>query len=186
MVSKMNEKGISISFAFIKASQGVSLRDPMFRYNWNESEKYPILRSAYHYFECDKSGKEQALFFLSIVDVKSCELPPVVDVEELKTGCNKKKFLKNLNLFIEVVEKSYGKKMIIYSGKDFYNEHLKNNINSKNPIWIANYYVPKLDAKLAWKFWQYSDKASISGINSTVDMNAYNGSIEAFKKEFAP
>jgi lysozyme len=81
-VDSVDYKGIQISFAFIKATEGVTLVDPYFQRNWRESKESGIIRGAYHYFKPKKSGIWQARFFLQTVNVEAGDLPPVVDIEE--------------------------------------------------------------------------------------------------------
>jgi len=179
MVSQMNDNGIKIRFAFIKASQGSNYRDPLFRYNWNNSGKYAIARAPYHYFLPCEDGKAQANNFLNIIDEENSDLPPVIDVEEIKS-CNAKTLHTNLKACIKQIKKKYGKYPILYSGKDFYTQYLKGKYDYCK-IWIAHYYVPELKDIPSWTFWQYSDKASVNGINVPVDLNAFSGNETQFE-----
>jgi lysozyme len=46
------------------------------------------------------------------------------------------------------------------------------------PIWIRNVYWRPRGGEPAWVFWQYTDRATVAGIETPVDMNAYRGSAE--------
>ncbi len=172
---------IKISFAFIKATEGVTLVDARFKRNWREAEKANILRGAYHYFKPKKSGAWQALFFLQTVKPQAGDLLPVVDVEE--TGGIEKAVLRaNLREFLNQVEKKIGAKPIIYSGYKFYIENLEGHFNDY-PLWIAHYRQPKLKfTEEKWLFWQHSDEATLSGIKTRTDMNVFNGSESDLEK----
>ncbi|MGZ3872792.1 MAG: glycoside hydrolase family 25 protein, partial [Mucilaginibacter sp.] len=59
-VKRMHEDEIHISFAFIKATEGVVITDPYFQRNWRECPKAGIVCGAYHYFRPRVSGRWQA------------------------------------------------------------------------------------------------------------------------------
>lgn len=184
-VSEMDEDGVKIDFAFIKATEGILSVDPYFQRNWREAPKSGIRVGAYHFFRPQKSGLWQANFFLQTVNMDKGDLPPVVDVESLD-GVSPEKMRKELNAFVIRIEERANVKPIIYTGLKFYKSYLERYYQDY-PFWVAHYHQPKLklDDK-AWKFWQHSDKASINGINHVVDFNAFNGDSLEFKKMFIP
>ncbi|EHU0086763.1 hypothetical protein KY050_004532, partial [Escherichia coli] len=43
----------------------------------------------------------------------------------------------------------------------------------------AHYYQRRPDNDgMAWRFWQYSDRGQVDGINGPVDFNVFNGTVE--------
>ncbi|MDB5231830.1 MAG: glycoside hydrolase family 25 protein, partial [Chitinophagaceae bacterium] len=62
-VRGMRVDSIQLSFAFMKATEGFSLKDDMFERNWRKSREAGLSRGAYHFFMPDRSGKVQANFF---------------------------------------------------------------------------------------------------------------------------
>ncbi|MDB5151335.1 MAG: glycoside hydrolase family 25 protein [Mucilaginibacter sp.] len=181
-VKTMEEDSVRISFAFIKATEGVLLVDPYFRRNWREAPKAGIICGAYHYFKPAKSGKWQAKFFLQTVKMEKGDLPVVVDVEELN-GVTPAKMRQELKEFLTFVQTKSGVKPIIYSGISFYQDYLAGYFNGYI-LWVANYHQPelKISSETNWLFWQHSDKATISGINHVVDFDAFKGDSAAFRK----
>jgi lysozyme len=179
-VDSVDYKGIQISFAFIKATEGVTLVDPYFQRNWRESKESGIIRGAYHYFKPKKSGIWQARFFLQTVNVEAGDLPPVVDIEE-SASLSENELIPNIQDFLNEVEKKTKSKPIIYTSYQFYKDHLKDKFDDY-PIWIAHYYQSQLVENLKWNFWQHSDKAHIDGIKGKVDMNVFNGEKEDLSK----
>lgn len=175
-VNAMEYNGIHISFAFIKATEGVTLVDPYFQRNWRESKKARVLHGAYHYFKPLKSGIWQAKFFLQTVATESGDLPPVIDIEEI-SGLSENEFIPNLKDFLNEVEKKTHTKPIIYTGYRFYKDHLQGKLEDY-PLWIAHYYQPKLAKDIRWNFWQHADNAHVDGIKGKVDMNVFNGEAE--------
>jgi lysozyme len=72
-----------IRFAFIKASQA-DFTDPKFDSHWAGSKQAGVLRGAYHFLDPRVNSKVQADTFLSKVKLEPGDLPPVLDLEELK------------------------------------------------------------------------------------------------------
>lgn len=184
-VSAMNDDGVKITFAFIKATEGILNVDPYFQRNWREAPKSGIKVGAYHFFRPRKSGLWQANFFLQTVSMEKGDLPPVVDVESLD-GVSPEKMRKELNAFVIRVEERTNVKPIIYTGLKFYQSYLAQYYQDY-PFWVAHYHQAKLKLNdKAWKFWQHSDKASINGIHHVVDFNAFNGDSLQFQQMFIP
>jgi lysozyme len=182
MVKSMKEDDVQVTFAIIKASEGMLSVDPYFQRNWREAAKAGIVCGAYHFFRPQKSGEWQAKFFLQTVQFEEGDLAPVVDVEQLN-GATPEKMRKELTDFIYYVQKKTHVKPIIYSGLSFYNDYLKGHFDDY-PLWIAHYHQPvlKVSAATNWFFWQHSDRARINGINHVVDFNAFKGDSVAFQQ----
>ncbi|MGO4877477.1 glycoside hydrolase family 25 protein [Pedobacter psychrotolerans] len=173
-VKAMKEDEVKVSFAFIKATEGILQVDPYFQRNWREAPKAGIVCGAYHFFRPKKSGRAQAKFFLQVVNIEKGDLPPVVDIETLD-GVSPLRMRLELSDFLTYVEMKTGVRPIIYTGLKFYEDNLEGKLD-EYPLWIAHYYQPKLKLdKSRWKFWQHSDKAKINGIGHVVDFNAFNG-----------
>jgi lysozyme len=181
-VKNMTEDEVHITFAFIKATEGVVIVDPYFQRNWREAPKAGITCGAYHYFRPKASGKWQAIFFLQNVKTEKGDLPMAVDVEELN-GVAPGKMREELNAFLKYVEAKTKIKPIIYSGITFYKNNLEGYFDGYD-LWIAHYYQPQLNIGKAakWSFWQHSDKAKVSGINHVTDFNVFSGDSLVFKK----
>lgn len=180
-VKDMEDDGVKVRFAFIKATEGLLQVDPYFQRNWREAPKVGIICGAYHFFRPRRDGKTQAKFFLQVVNIEKGDLPPVVDIESLD-GVSPVKMRAELADFLNYVEVKTKVRPIIYSGLKFYEDYLEEHFE-EYPLWIAHYYQPKLRMdKSLWKFWQHSDKAKINGIGHVVDFNAFNGDSLALDK----
>ncbi len=184
-VKAMKDDDVKVSFAFIKATEGILRVDPYFQRNWREAPKAGIKVGAYHFFRPQKSGLWQANFFLQTASFESGDLPPVVDIEGLD-GVSPEQMRKELNAFIIQIETKTKVRPIIYTGLKFYQNYLMGYYDSY-PFWVAHYYQPKLKlASTSYKFWQHSDKARVNGINHVVDFNVFNGDSLAFAKILIP
>lgn len=180
-VKEMQVKEIKIGFAFIKATEGTDKIDAQFRRNWVNAEKENIPKGAYHYFIAGKSGNAQAENFIEMVKLKKGDLPPVLDIEETY-GSSAPDLQKNIQQWLEKVEKEYKVTPIIYTNINFYNTFLKDSFD-RYPVWIAHYLQPdkpRIDRK--WAFWQHNEKGRVNGIKVPVDFNVFAGDSMEFKK----
>ncbi len=166
-----------VSFVFIKATEGESLMDENFNYNFYEAKQNSIIRGAYHFFLPHISAREQALFYLKQVHLEPGDLPPVLDVE--KAGnLTVPQLQKAVKTWLDIVEQKYGVKPIIYTGYKFKMKYLNTPTFNEYPYWIAHYYVEELGYKGNWSFWQHTDCGKVNGIKGGVDCNIFNGSME--------
>ena len=180
-VENMRVKGVKLSFVFIKASEGASRTDDSFQKNWKEVEKTRLLRGAYHFFRPIKDPKIQADLFKSQVKLKKGDLPPVVDIERANRQIPIR-VRQNLQKFLNILEKEYHVKPIIYTNLTFYTRYLAGKFK-KYPIWIA-YYLDdpfELPDSRNWNFWQFTEKGNVNGIRGKVDINVFHGNIDKLK-----
>ena len=70
-----------VDFAFIKATEGSTLRDGRFADNWAGAQAAGVRAGAYHFLSYDTPGETQADNFIDLVPVTEGALPPVVDIE---------------------------------------------------------------------------------------------------------
>lgn len=181
-VRAMKDDDVSVSFAFIKATEGLLTVDPYFKRNWREAAKTGIICGAYHYFRPFKSGKQQARFFLQTASVEQGDLPLVVDVETLD-GKDPRVMREELKAFVKHIQLKTKVKPIIYSGLSFYHDYLQGYFDD-HILWIAHYHQNELRIRKQgpWHFWQHSDRGRINGINHAVDFNVFNGDSSSFRK----
>lgn len=180
-VKEMDVKGIKISFAFIKATEGIGRVDDNFRRNWFNSQKAGMARGAYHFFISSKSGKAQAENFLETVRLQKGDLPPVLDIEQ-SNGASLTDLQQRVADWLMMVEKKYKVKPIIYTNADFYKTFLAGRFDDY-PLWVAHYLVkdkPRISRN--WHFWQHNESGHVNGINAFVDFNVFNGDSTAFQK----
>lgn len=180
--SKFDEE--SVQFAFIKASEGVDHKDSLFRVNRILAAKYNIVIGAYHYFSFCRGGEEQARNYIETISVDSSDVLPIIDLE-YGGNCSKQNRLPNLinevRRYIDIVERHFKRKVIIYSTNEFYKNHLQGEFVA-NPIWIRDILsTPNLPDNRRWTFWQFTNRGRLDGVNSVVDLNVFNGSKSKFK-----
>ena len=158
-----------IKFVFIKASEGVGMKDPMFKQNWEAAGERNIQRGAYHFFRSSKDGELQARNFINTVgELRHSDLPPVLDIETIHLGCSRKLLNQRALQWLKTVSEAYGRKAIVYSSESFIRDMLDKEITDNYPIWIAHYGVSSPDTD-NWDFWQFTDRACVFGVPEPVD-----------------
>jgi len=167
-----------VRFAFIKASEGATMRDARFQRNWSEARKAGIMRGAYHYFQPNRDGKTQADLFTRYVPIVPGDLPPVLDVEAPNFH-DVAVMRREIARWLRLVEAHYGVRPIIYSNHSFYRRYLAGHFDDY-PLWLAHYEVEKPALpRSKWIIWQHSDEAYVPGIRGVVDFNVFQGNYDA-------
>jgi lysozyme len=183
-VKQMNQNGIRVQFAFMRATRGSELLDYQFQNNWEGAKEVGILRGAYHFYQFADGAAEQAKFFLRHVAIYAGDLPPVLDIENDKASrdedLDRDKILRGIALWLKMVEEETGVRPLIYTNQDYYKRYIAGNFPGY-PIWIASYKNLKgvnLPDGRAWSFWQFSEKGRCHGISEYMDLNVFAGSYE--------
>lgn len=161
----------NVSYVFIKATEGNSLKDKHFRKHWKNAGETGIRKGAYHFFRSSKDTEAQARHFIKTVgELSESDLPPVLDIETIHKGCSYKMLNDKALAWLKLVEKHYGRKPIVYSSASFIDDILCKEIKENYPIWIAHYGAssPRCDR---WHIWQFADDAVVYGIDGYVDLN---------------
>jgi lysozyme len=169
-----------VHFVFIRATVGNDRLDNKFKENWLGAKENKLLRGAYHYYRPNENSLEQAELFIKTVSLNKGDLPPVLDIEKLPENQSVERLKIGLKRWLKRVEEHYKVKPIIYTGESYYDNFLKEEF-SDYLFWIANYnfYREKIDED--WLFWQFTEKASVNGINGNVDVNIYNGDLQQLR-----
>jgi lysozyme len=166
-----------VSFAFIKATEGVTMRDSRFERNWQGAKAVGIYRGAYHYFQPNYDGAQQADLFVRNVPLQAGDLPPVLDVEAPNFH-DVAIMRRNVATWLRLIERHYGVRPILYSNHNFYKRHLAGHFDDY-PLWLAHYEVEKPSLpREKWIIWQHSDESHVPGIRGPVDFNVFQGSFE--------
>src|SRR3982751_2501125 len=119
LVKNMRVQDVSISFVFVKATEGLGNEDPLFSRNWKKIKEAGLVRGAYHYFIATKSGKAQAENFINSVTLLPGDLPPVLDIEQT-FGVPAEKVRQRAKEWLQTVQAYYGTAPIIYTNVDFF------------------------------------------------------------------
>ena len=170
-----------IHFAFVKATDGVGGKDPLFTANWTGAREAGVLRGAYHFFRAEHPGDAQAEHFLSQIGaLEAGDLPPVLDIEVTDNTATPA-LVEGALQWLQAVEARTGRLPIVYTDPYFGRTYLADARFAKYPLWIADYSadptrLPGAWNGKEWSFWQHSEKGQVPGIEGPVDLNAFRGS----------
>lgn len=167
-----------IDFVFVRATVGTD-KDNAFTKNWKALKKEKMFRGAYHYYRPNENSTIQANNFIASVKLDAGDLYPVLDIEQLPTVQSMDRLRVGLQNWLNIVERHYGVKPIIYTGRSYYKTNLLQHFSSYT-IWIAAYTPYSINEK--WSFWQFSETGRVKGINGAVDLNLFNGDLEGLKQ----
>ncbi|WP_313532293.1 GH25 family lysozyme [Shinella sp.] len=170
------------NFAFIKATDGGDHLDPMFQKNWRLAKEAGIRRGAYHFFYWCRVASSQAEWFIRNVPRDPDALPPVIDAEyngdsACKARLSRAKYVEKIKVFAEMLERHYGKRPIIYTAPDFYEDNLSGEL-TQYPFWLRSVaaHPSKRYPNRRWTFWQYSGSGLSHGVSGKIDLNVFAGS----------
>lgn len=118
-----------------------------------------------------KTAIKHAKWTLKVLDKRKLDLPVVFDWENWHKWNKYKISFHDINeianTFIDNINKG-GYEGMLYSSK-FYLESIWDNTNDY-PVWLAH-YTKKSNYKGKYMMWQLTDKATIPGVDSLVDVN---------------
>lgn len=179
-MNKLKEQ--NIEFVYIKATEGSKTKDDKFDENWENAQNAKLLSGAYHFFSYDSEGRTQAENFINVLgkDIKG-RLLPVVDVEyygdKEQNPPNKEDVVRELKVFLEMVEEEYEVKPLIYTRPEIYNKYLKGEFDQYKK-WISSFYTPlSWNYKDDWYIWQYLNRGELEGYTGGekyIDLNVLN------------
>jgi len=180
-------------FVMIKATEGETYVDPTFNDDWNGSKLSGLLRGPYCFFHPKQDPKKQADNFISAVQAQSDrgELPPALDLE-VTDGMTKDKIIPRVKAWLDEVEAAFGRKPMIYGGVSFLEVNLSvlgggpPDWAKDYPFWLGWYPYQFTDGMnplmprgwFSWTFWQYSESGRLNGINTKVNLDVFNGTLE--------
>lgn len=168
------ENKFPVRFIFVRATVGMDRPDKKFATNWKALKSKGFVRGAYHYYRPNENSTEQAALFIKHVVLKKGDFPPVLDIEQMPKKQSMAQLKVGIRNWLQLIEKHYGVQPIIYSGERFYKDFLKDDF-PEYTFWIANYNFFVENLKPDWRFWQFTEKGTVSGIAGFVDVNVFNG-----------
>lgn len=164
------KKVLPVTRIVIKATEGEKMVDSRFDTYWKEAGARKYTRGAYHFFRSSKDPAKQAAHYIKHVRLRHSDLPPILDVETIHAGCSKEELNRKVLIWLQTVEKHFGRTPIVYASDSFAHDILSREITGHYPMWIARYNdnPPKFQS---WAMWQFTDKAVLYGISGFVDLS---------------
>ena len=171
----------TISFVFVKCSEGKTKLDKFYKRNREEVRKHHLKFGAYHFFTPGCSPREQALLFIHNSGLKNGDLRPVLDVEN-KGKISKQQLIEDVLEWLKIVGKHYNCMPILYTSHTFRTHYLNDERISHYPFWKAHYQVGGIITGKNWTFCQYSRRGRVAGIkdgkDNYVDLNVFKNTPE--------
>lgn len=177
-----------LAFCYVKATEGSDVRDEMFDEYFEKALHAFYVRGAYHIFSSQSSPKDQARNYINTVQLRRGDLPPILDIEKVTAEkMGREALLKGVRQWIDIVEKHYGVRPIIYVSDLVKRDYLDTpSLHSYHYI-IARYVAdPARMHSKEWTIWQFSEHGRV-GVRPNpylsqvdIDINMYQGSFSQF------
>lgn len=158
-------KDSTIRFVYIKATEGTSIQDPMYRTNLTKARKAGLLVGSYHLYSSKTTAYQQMENIRKMIKKDEQDLVPVLDIEGHHSG---RLYMERVDKLLELMENEYGVKPMIYTSEKLYKTHFAGKKYSKYHIFIANY---RGYPTTRFTLWQYTEKGHCSGIGGNVDFS---------------
>ena len=181
-------KQAGIDFAFIKATEGGDLLDPMFKENWRGAGKAGIARGAYHFYYFCTPPEVQARWFIRNVPKRRGSLPPVLDMEwnPYSPTCTKRppgsEVRRQARVFLDILERHYGQRPIIYTTVEFYRETGIGQLREEFWLRSTAKVLKTTYPGQRWSFWQYTGTGVVPGVAGNVDINVFAGNRNQWRR----
>jgi GH25 family lysozyme M1 (1,4-beta-N-acetylmuramidase) len=175
-----------VSFAFIKATESTTYRNPHFSADYADAQKAGLVRSAYHYARPRAdlaTARDQADYFVKTAGTAASkgDLPLTLDLEE-SGGLGSKTLIAWTHAFVDEVTALTKRPVILYTYPYFWQHAMANTTDFANlPLWIASYRSGGPKSPLpggwsSWTFWQYTANGTVAGVAGRVDRSKFAGS----------
>ena len=161
-------KDSTIKFVYVKATEGASIQDPMYRTNITKAKKAGLLVGSYHLYSSKTTAYQQMANIRKMVKKSEQDLVPVLDIEGHHSG---RLYMERVDKLLELMENEYGVKPIIYTSEKVYKTHFAGKKYAKYHIFIANY---RGYPTTRFTLWQYTETGHVSGISGYVDISKFN------------
>ncbi|GDY32137.1 lysozyme [Gandjariella thermophila] len=178
------------AFAYVKATEGTTYRNPFFAQQYNGSYQAGLIRGAYHFALPNVSdGVAQANFFVDHGGGWSPDgrtLPPALDIEynpygPICYGLSQRDMVGWIRAFSDQVHARTGRWPTIYTSTRWWSACTGNlgDFSDTNPLWLARYAADPGPMPFDWDFhtfWQYDDAGAFPG-----DQDSFNGSLDRLR-----
>lgn len=164
-----------MAYVYLKATEGGDNIDDRYKQNIDLAHQYGLKVGSYHFYRPKIEQAVQLENFKAQCRPGDQDLIPMIDVET-RSGLPKEEFRDSLAKFLELVEKAYKQKPLVYTGTNFYNANLQGLLDDYK-LMIAQYSSaePVLTDDKEYIMWQYTGKGRLNGINGYVDKSRFMG-----------
>ncbi|MEU6676623.1 lysozyme [Streptomyces sp. NPDC046925] len=179
-----------VRFAYVKATESKSYKNPYFAQQYNGSYKAGMIRGAYHFATPNtSSGATQARYFLAhgggwSKDGKT--LPGALDMEYNPYGAtcyglSKRSMVKWVSDFFKTYKAKTGRDAVLYTSTGWWKTCTGNysGFSKTHPLWVPHYGSSVGALPGGWNYqtvWQYTSKGATVG-----DHDRFNGSLNRLR-----
>ena len=163
------------AYVYLKATEGGDHIDATYERNIDLAHRHGLKVGSYHFFRPKTPLRRQLENFKTQCLPGEQDLVPMLDVETT-SGLDEQSFADSLLTFLQLMEKVYHQKPLVYTGRNFYNKHLVGLIDHYR-IMVAMYTEdePVLADERDITMWQYTAKGRIVGVSGFVDKSRFMG-----------
>jgi GH25 family lysozyme M1 (1,4-beta-N-acetylmuramidase) len=176
------------SFAYIKSTEGTQYVDPAY-FSYRAGALAAGLRvGVYHYAQpgtAPGGAAVQADHFIDVSGWVSGDLLPVLDIEQTN-GLTSTALQAWVAEFLDRIYVRTGVHAGVYTSPSFWRTYLADNSsiaqNGYNVLWVAHWTTASAPSMPAfnwagygWTIWQYTDRGTVPGVNTLVDLDRLNG-----------
>ena len=157
-----------IQFVYIKASEGISRKEPFAQVQATGAKEAGLKVGYYHFARVESgTGINEAIFFDSILkSLPPSDLLPCLDIEVNKSGLSPEQITKWIEDFTTQIKGLGYSNLLLYSYTPFLNAYLlPSNILAQTKLWIAEYTnatSPNLPRGYSqYSIWQQSQTGTV-------------------------
>jgi len=169
--------GSGRTWAFAKATEGVSLRDPRFAQNWAGMARVGLIRGAYHFLSPTSDPAAQARAFVNVTGNPNGSLC-ALDVETTASGGHPTSAQAHA-FTAEFRRLTGGHPLLVYTGRWYWRDILKDPHGADiGPLWHSAYSGSPGALYGGWDrftMWQYTSSGICPGVAGHCDLNHFFG-----------
>jgi lysozyme len=171
----------SKSFTYVKATEGITSKNPYFPGDWVAAKAAGMLRGPYHFFHPKDDPAMAAQSFVKVIGtLEADDLPPVLDWE-VTDGLSAATQISRAKTWLTLVEAATGKVPMIYVDPSFWNNLGNPAAFARYPLYIADYKVKCPTVPPPWTTWTIWQDVlgKVTGVKSSIaDIDVFNGTAE--------
>lgn len=166
-------RGNGVSFAYLTATVGADVRDPMFEGNWAAVYAAGIRRGAIHVYSLCRLAADQANNFNTTVPYTSDSLPPAILID-FENDCaarpERAVVIGEIERLLTIVEAHSRAPALLKVSRRFDSRY---NLTQAipRPIWSMQNFFPPDYAARPWRMWQANDRRRVDGAPTLIHWN---------------
>lgn len=175
--AEMVSKNPSISFVWLKATEGKEFKDSKFLENSKKATQAGLKVGAYHFFRPEIDPETQAIFFwnqVTAAEAQGLKLSSLSMDFEVGDGLSTNDIRTSAKKFLSQLQQVTDKQIVIYGGSAFLASLNLDDSFAAYPLWVAHYGVKSPSIPRPWSkalLWQFSESEELSGVPNKCDMS---------------